>query len=225
MARAFVLLCLMVPGGPDGARVDQGSNSETTKPEEATPEGATEPKADAANGPGSEEFAAIKAKNEELLSDLKKLRDERREWKSADDDAKRKAGEFEPLYLEAKARNDELVTKLEADSRDAEAYRAWKKREEAAIDKAAESLSETARKALRGISDLDDRRALLQELTGAQPKPTPPEHPAADPSPQVAIDPAHVPENASKDNPKAWERFKDSIGVPKREHKKPVFAR
>lgn len=162
---------------------DQGSSAETNDQADGQgADGVTQAKPEVGDVVSRAEFEAVLAKNDEILKDNRKLREERKSRKSADDEARKKAGDYESMLKERDEELAGLRTQAETDRADAEAWRKYQQAEADDIRDKAKGLSDTARAALDAIPDIRTRRAHLDELLGSKPKETPEEHPAGEPS-------------------------------------------
>lgn len=170
-----------------------------------------------------ERLNAIEAKNKDLERDNAKYREERRAAKQADEQAKLKAGEFEPLLAERESRIAELEAKVAELEPDAKALRESRKLEEKAIAAEVESLDDGDKAIVLNLP-LEQRRAAIARLGGVKTKERAPEHPAAEPSPPAG-DIGSMTPGISKSDPSRWQALKRAAGFSGGEPaRKPFFA-
>lgn len=207
--------------GHGGEVEDQGSETSTAAEGEAPT--VTETPVEAVDvGALQEQIKAFAAEIDGLKGENARYRQQRREAKDANENAMKKAGEFEPLLKERDSTIQELQAKVAELEPDANARREWKAAEEASIAAAAEDLDAEGQ-ALVAALPLEQRRAAIARLGGVKTKERPPEHPAGNPSPPAG-DPSAFPAGISQSDPTAWARIKQAAGIKTPGAKKPHFA-
>lgn len=172
-------------------------------------------------------IADMKAKNEQLLADNASYRERERTRKQSEEERRKKEGDFEPL-LKSK---EEEIAKLSSRLSELEPIASrWQERQEAeakSIAEAAMELSEAARAALSGVSDITQRRVLLDELLAAKragATPAPKERPTAPPgvAPPSGGEPTEADLYAGKisvdevrtNHPGLWEKVRQKFSPP-----------
>lgn len=196
---------------------DQGSEAGTTA-ETVTVE-ATEGRPSS-----TDEVAEARAEIERLQAALKATRDEAASKRVKAREAAEKAGEFERAkqLLEeelAEARQQlEEVPQLRAAA--SELAKIHKAKEERIASLLASVEDEDVRAAIALIPDLDARERAVVKLTAKAPAPPPPGA-----SPAASEGPVQHTPGMSKENPAAWAKLKEALGVPPAQSGRPVWVK
>lgn len=216
--------------------VDQGSNTTNTTPGAQGANGANGATTTTTAGPSVEELSraieastsalkAAQAKLDTLEKDNASYRERERQRKAGDDDAKKKAGEFEPLLQEREKTIAELTKRMSELEPSAKAWAEYETAEKQAIAEAAKTLPEADRKLLDSVSGLRAQRQLLERLNAGSvkdgnttdKKERPKSPPDVNPGPngstiEQRLAAGESPSAIARTDPKGWDAYAATIG-------------